>query len=104
MEGNLGVSLEVLKTTARIIREQKELMGSKLSSISSSVSGLRRSYDSPAAQNLEGIASNMSERFAELKKEVEGFAKLLDEITGNYEVNENSAEEMLSKVLEGFKR
>ena len=102
MAGNVGVSLDVLQSTRGVIREQNSMMASKLSNISSSVSTLRGSWDSPAAQQLEGIASTMSERFEELKKTVESFASFLDQVITNYERGEVINQEILDQILKGY--
>ena len=103
MANNLGVSLDKLISTVGVLREQKGVMKTKLSAVSSNVTGLRRSWDSPAAQGLQGIANQMQGRFDELEKEVNGFADVLDGIIRNYQSNEAKNENVMDKVLGAFK-
>lgn len=102
MANNLGVSLDKLVETVNIIREQNQTMKTELSSISSSVSGLRSSWDSPAAQNLQAISSKMSDRFVELEKDVNAFATFLDGVISNYDVTEEQAQGMMQNIMQAF--
>lgn len=99
---NLGVSIPKLTTTVNTLREQKGAMQSKLSAVSESVTALRGSWDSPAAQELSGIANQMQTRFEELAKEVTGFANILDQIIQNYEKNEAKTQSIMDKVMSSF--
>ena len=103
MANNLGVSLEKLQETVEILREQKLCMNSKLSNISSSVSNLRSSWDSPASQELQGIAAKMEDRFQELEKDVDSFAQFLDGVIRNYNATENVATDIMGDILSQFK-
>ena len=103
MNGNLGVSPEKLVETVGVLRDQKALMQSKLTNISSSVTNLRSSWESPASEQLQGIAGTMQERFNELEKAVESFAVFLDGVIQNYDVTETQAQDILSNVLNAFK-
>lgn len=103
MADNLGVSIEKLQETVNTMRELKGTMASRLNNVSASVSNLRSRYDSPAAQNLQGIASNMAGRFAELEKEVDSFSNFLDGVIKNYTVTESTAEAKLVDVMNQFK-
>lgn len=104
MAGDLGVSLDVLTQTTESIREQKTVMTTKLNEISSSVSNMRSVWDSPASQSLQSIASQMSDRFAELAKDVENFAIYLEGITQNYEKTEEKQKGSLDTLLQAFNR
>ena len=99
---NLGVSIPKLTSTVNTLREQKSAMQSKLSAVSDAVTALRGSWDSPAAQELSGIAKNMSTEFEKLAKEVTGFANTLDQIIQNYEKNEAKTQSMMDKVMSSF--
>ena len=102
MANNLGVSLDKLTSTVGTLREQKTVMKGKLSNVSSSVKELRSSWDSDAAQRLQGIATQMQERFNELEKQVDGFATFLDEAITNYEATEEKTQSLMDKVLGAF--
>lgn len=102
MANNLGVSLDKLVETVNIIREQNQTMKTELTNISSSVSNLRGSWDSPAAQNLQTIASKMSDRFVELEKDVAAFASFLDSVISNYDVTEEQAQSMMQNIMQSF--
>lgn len=102
MANNLGVSLDKLNQTLGVLREQKSAMKGRLSAVSSSVASLRGSWDSPAAQSLQGIAAKMENRFGELEKEVNGFATVLEGILKNYKTNEAKTESMMDKVMSSF--
>ena len=104
MANNLGVSLDKLVETVGIIREQDQTMSTKLNGISDSVNNLRNSWDSPAAQNLQGIASKMSDRFEELHKDVIAFANFLDNVIKNYDVTEEQAENMMQNIMQAFNK
>lgn len=104
MANNLGVSLDKLVETVGIIREQDQIMATKLNGVSDNVSNLRNSWDSPAAQNIQGIASKMSDRFEDLHKDVMAFATFLDGVISNYDVTEAQAENVMQSVMQAFKK
>ena len=102
MANNLGVSIDKLISTVGVLREQKGVMKGKLSAVSTSITELRGSWDSPAAQSLQGIASQMQGRFDELEKEVDAFANVLDGIIRNYQANEAKNEAVMDQVMGAF--
>ena len=103
MANNVGISLDEAVRVLGVIREQKSTMKGKLSNISRSVNDLKSSWQSDAADNLQGIASSMQERFNELEKEVDGFAALLEQIIQNWDKTETSTKTIMDKVMNAFK-
>ncbi|QUC66377.1 hypothetical protein [Aristaeella hokkaidonensis] len=103
MANNVGISLDEAVRVLGVIREQKSTMKGKLSNISSSVSNLKSSWKSDAADNLQGIAANMQDRFNELEKDVDGFATLLEQIIQNWDKTETSTKTVMDKVMNAFK-
>ena len=103
MANNVGISLDEAVRVLGVIREQKSTMKGTLANISSSVSNLKSSWQSDAADNLQGIASSMQERFNELEKEVDGFATLLEQIIQNWDKTETSTKTVMDKVMSAFK-
>ena len=104
MAEQLGVSLEVLKSTVQQLRTQKDTMSKKLSDISSAVSGLTAVYQSPAAEELKTLASNMSDRFQALEQQVKGFADTLEAHIINYDNASNKEKQNLDKNMKRFKK
>ncbi len=102
MAGNLGVTIERLQETVLALTEEKGNMQTKLQSISDSVSNLNSSWESPAAEQLKSISSNMSARFSELCLQVNAFSDFLQGVIQNYETTEGAAEEMMSSVMQAF--
>ncbi len=102
MAGNLGVTIEKLQETVQTLNDENGNMQAKLQNIADSVSNLRSSWESPAAENLQSIASNMSARFEELRALVNDFALFLQNSIDNYETTEGKAEEMMSSVMQAF--
>ena len=103
MANNLGVSLDKLVETLAVIREQDQIMANKLNNVSDNVTNLRSVWDSPAAQNIQGIASKMSDRFNDLHKDVMAFAAFLDGVIRNYDVTESQADQVMQSVMQSFK-
>lgn len=91
MAGNIGVDIGVVISTASEIRTDNATMKGKLAAVSDSVSALRSSWQSEAANSLATIASKMNGKFAELEKSVESFAKFLDGVADNYTKTEQQA-------------
>ena len=103
MPGNVGISLDEATRVLNTIREQKMIMKGKLSNISSSVKNLKSSWQSDAADNLQGIATSMQSKFDELETEVDGFATVLEGIIHNYNSNEINVDTIMENTLSAYK-
>ena len=102
MANDLGVSLEVLQSTVNTITQEKTSMRTCLSAISEDVRNLRSKWDSPASQNLQRIASNMSDRFKDLETSVNSFAEFLTDVIRNYSETEEAATQQMTDVMSAF--
>lgn len=102
MANDLGVSPQKLSETVATLREQKGIMQVRLENISESIKDLEASWQSDASQGLKTIAAKMSDRFGELKKEVESFAVFLDQVIVNYEQVEEKTQGELNAIADAF--
>lgn len=104
MSNNLGVNIAQLEATAVKLREKKEIMSEKLDSISSAVEQVDSILQSDATKDMRAIAAQMSDRFSEIKKEVEGFAIRLDVIIENYKNATANASDQTSSMNNLFSK
>ncbi len=85
-----GVSVSSITSTATEVRNQNSRMKNGLDDATQSINTLLRAWDGDAAKQASQVAGNMATLFEQFNKEVESFARFLDEAAANWSASETA--------------
>ena len=90
MADSIKISTQVLKDTAKKVRDINTALDEKLQECNKEMNSLENSWKSDAASQIRAKMNALKPRFAEMKATVESYATFLDNTAQSYESTESA--------------